>query len=388
MTKTVVIVGDSHFCETSRFEECMRLHREISDWCAGFKPDLLVHTGDLFDRKTTPNERIAAARWLQACAEFCPVVVVGGNHDLERELSLMNCLRCNYLIETWERPTSDTVVVGGVELALLPWPRKAHLLAALGDVSQETAGQAAQEALRNVLRGMTRASKLPFLFAGHVMMSGSLTSTGQPLIGVDLELGLEDLALVGADAYALGHVHMRQAWDIDTAPCFYPGSPRRTAYGEVEDKGFTVVRFDWDPANGPRGMWRAETEFVKLSAAPMLLATAVYDGTSLVVDESEFFAKFDEGCEIRLRFKCDSDHQAAAKAAAQAIKAKWLEWGATSVQLEPEVNVTTRARALEVAAATTLQEQVAAYWRAKCYNPETRRDALLGKLATLEGESL
>lgn len=377
MTKTVVVVGDSHFCEASRFDECIRLHQEIEGWVTKNNPDLLVHTGDVFDRKSTAREREAVAEWLQDCASTCPVVLVRGNHDADLDVEFMSRLRGTNKIYTWEHPTSGTHVVAGVELAILPWPRKAHLLAALGDVSQEAAGQVAQDALRDVLRGMTRASKCPFLFAGHVMVRGSVTSHGQPLVGMDMELGLEDLSLVGADAYALGHVHCSQEWRIGGAPCFYPGSPRRTAYGETEDKGFTVVRFE--------GL-KASKEFVKLSAAPMLLATAAYDGASLVVDESEFDAKFDEGCEIRLRYTVDSDHQAAAKAAAQVIKAHWLEWGAASVQLEPEVNITTRARIPEVAAATTLAEQLQAYWRAKCYDPETRREALLGKLTTLEGE--
>jgi exonuclease SbcD len=90
---------------------------------------------------------------------------------------------------------------------------------------------------------------------------GSVTSTGQPLVGCDLEVGLEDLALVQADAYLLGHIHKGQAWEIAGAPCVYPGSPRRTSFGESEAKGYTIVTVEGHAAT---------TEFVELPTTPML----------------------------------------------------------------------------------------------------------------------
>src|SRR5512145_379050 len=242
-TRTVVVVADSHFCEDSRLDECIRLHSEVVDWISENGPDLVVHCGDLFERKSTPRERTAAAEWLQSCATWCPVAMVSGNHDASLDIDFMSRLDSEHPIRTFEYP--DTHTLGGARLSLLPWPRKANLLAALGNVSAEQAGLAAQEALRNVLRGLYQSPtyESPRLFVGHVMMRGSVTSLGQPLVGVDMELGLDDLALVDADAYAIGHIHKGQSWTIGEAPCFYPGSPRRTAFGELESKGFTVVRF-------------------------------------------------------------------------------------------------------------------------------------------------
>ena len=381
MTK-IALIGDSHADQFHRFEEHNRILEWIGDDAAARGVDLFLHSGDVWERKSTSTERIAVANYMRQWAEVAPVLVVGGNHDDPLDVEWLGRLRTSKGVRSVVTP--EVIEISGVSVACLPWPRKGELLARVGDMSQEQSAQIAAEALRSVLRGLSDPGDAgPRILLSHCSVRGSKVSNSQPpLIGCDFELGLEDLALSGAGFYALGHIHMGSGneWVIGGAPCVYPGSPRRCNFGEVEPKGYVMIEF-----NGPHLVgW----ERITTPCAPMLLATAVYDGSSLNVNESEFFAKFDEGCEIRLRYAVDSDHQAAAKAAAQAIKAKWLEWGAASVQLDPEVNVMTRLRAPEVAKAATLQEALEAHWRSKNYDPGARREALLGKLVTLEGESL
>ena len=86
---------------------------------------------------------------------------------------------------------------------------------------------------------------------------------------------MEDLALVGADAYVLGHIHKSQAWDIGGAPVIYPGSPRRTDFGELEPKGYVIV--DVTDSGGV-----VSWEFVEAPATPMLHFEVFWDGSSLV----------------------------------------------------------------------------------------------------------
>lgn len=381
----VVVVADSHFDESSRFSECVRLHQEIEAWVRANKPDLLVHAGDIFERRSTPTERHAVADWLQGVAQTCPVVVVRGNHDAESDVEFMDRLRSVHPIRCMERP--GVVQAGRCQVACLPWPRKAALLAALGNVPQEHAAQAAQDALRSVLGGFPAAMRdtTPCLFVGHVMVRGSVTSHGQPLVGMDLELGLEDLALARCDAYALGHVHKGQTWRVGVAPAFYPGSPRRTAFGEMESKGFSVISFERSATN-----WKAEVEFVELSATKMLLAETEWAPDELAVaygfDPS--LAEFEDGlagAEVRLRYHVGPEHRDAAKAVAQAWRERaLLIGGAVSVKIEEVVEASQRARAPEVATARTLQEQLDAYWASKGFDPGSRREALLGKLSELE----
>jgi exonuclease SbcD len=385
------IIADSHFDEESRFAECIRLHEEIEEWVRHEHPDLVCHAGDIFEGTSTPREREAVAGWLQDIAQTCPVVIVRGNHDKALDIDYLSRLSSVYPIHAVERPR--LISVAGFEVACLPWPKKAHLLASLGDVSQETAGAVAQEALRGVLRGIgsEMSRDFPRLFLGHVMVRGSVTSHGQPLVGMDMELGLDDLALVQADAYALGHIHMSQQWEIGCATVVYPGSPRRTAFGEVEQKGFTVLEFsDW------MGRWGCRASAHVLAATPMLLLEAHWYPETYGVTGVREAGFTDEdirecepkGAEIRFRYHVSSEHQEVAKAEAGRLRDLWLGFGAVSVKLEPVVIAEARARAPEVSTATTLEEQLRAYWGSVGYDPGNREPSLLSKLATLEGGAL
>lgn len=380
----IVQLGDSHFCESSRFEECCALHDWIADWVASERPSAVVHTGDVYERASTPRERLAAAEFFAKCSGDCPVVVVRGNHDRPEDLALLE--RLDTVHPVFVRETPGVVSLYDVQLACLPWPRKSALLAALGAVPQEQAGQVAQDALRDVLRGLAqhKAPDAPSLLVAHAMVRGSITSHGQPLVGHDLELGLDDLALAGCDGVALGHVHAFQHWMAGRAPVVYSGSPRRTAFGETEAKGFVV----WTLEPGQTARW----EFVEVPATPMhLLETHYYSehvglpGDTIV---PAGFATFDQphsvrDAEIRFRYHVEAEHREAAARAAGELRERWLRDGASVVKLEPVVEVSTRARAPEIAQARTLLEQLDAHWQSKGGLP-ARRDQLVAKLGELE----
>ena len=191
--RVVAVVADSHFDEASRFEECQRLHAWIADDMAARGVDVVLHGGDLYERRSTPAERRAASDWLRVVADRCPVVIVRGNHDAIGDLPLLAKLRTRHPIVVEEAAALH--VVAGVAVAAVAWPRKAELLAALGrPVSHEEAGAVAAEALRGVLTGLGDElvqHACPRVLLMHAMVGGSITSTGQPLVGCDMELGLE-----------------------------------------------------------------------------------------------------------------------------------------------------------------------------------------------------
>lgn len=258
----VAIIADSHFDEGSRWEEGLRIHDWIVRDLELRGVDLILHAGDVFERKSTARERLEVARFLTAAASLAPVVVVRGNHDALEDLAIFGKLETRHPVIVEE--AAAVHVVAGVAVACLAWPRKASLLAATGDTGKEAGERSAGDALRNVLRGLglqLEAHDGPRVLLSHAQVCGSRTSTGQPLVGCDLEVGLEDLALCGADFYALGHIHLPQDWTINGAPVVYPGSPRRTAYGELEEKGYVVATLE---AGRPVGWDRIPTP-----AAPM-----------------------------------------------------------------------------------------------------------------------
>lgn len=451
----VAVIADSHFDEGSRFEECVRLHEWIARDVASRGVDVIVHAGDIFERKSTPAERRAVAEWLGCCADIAPVLIVRGNHDAVGDLAIFARLRTKHPVIVEEacgvhvlenracpgcgrlqriegegeagqggvrRCVDDGAGAGcgrewrrrAVAVGAFAWPRKAELLARLRAQeararSRQDTDAVAGEALRLVLQMVGEqlaAHNGPRLLLAHAMVRGSATSTGQPLVGCDIELGLEDLGLARADLVAIGHVHKGQDWQWAGAPVVYPGSPRRTAFGEVEPKGYVLASFEEldgelaadAPADGRR--WRLGSwERIEVPATPMLLLEGELDGSSLAFGPpGARGASLAEGglamagagvagAEVRLRYAVAGDQREAGRRAAAEVRNRLLEEGAVDVKLEEVVRPSARARAPEIARAVSLPDKLRAFWRARGTTPDAEREArLFSKLAQVESE--
>jgi exonuclease SbcD len=404
----VALIGDSHFDEGSRFQECVDIHDWMAEEIRRCGANIVLHSGDVFERKSTPAERAAVAAWLTKLADHCPVVVVRGNHDALNDLSIFSRLRTRYpliveegaavhKVEAWASGMRGATSPGTLAIGCLAWPRKAELLASTGAIGQD-AQQLAQEALRSVLRGLGAEMADhdgPRILLAHALVTGSMTSTGQPLVGHELELDLSDLALAGADLYALGHIHKAQDWAINGAPVVYPGSPRRTSFGETERKGFIVADFD-----ETREGWRCVSwSNVETPARQMILAQARWDRARrelVLSDESELLlhGTYDDAghpiardAEIRLRYEVESEERDPARTAANACRDYWLKLGAHSFKVEEEVRANKRAKAPEVATAKSLGDKLQAYWASRGTPEPERRQSLLSKLSIIEEEA-
>jgi exonuclease SbcD len=376
--KRIAIIADSHFSEASRFAECIRIHDWIADELEREGCDMVLLSGDIYDRASSPIERQAVAAWLTRIAEVAPVVGVRGNHDALHDIALLGRLRTHYPITIEE--ACGVHVVAGVAVACLAWPRKGELLA-------HAPGVSGSEALRAVLNGLGRelAEHIgPKVLLAHAMVRGSVTSSGQPLVGCDLELGLEDLGLASADLVALGHIHVHQHWEWNGAPVIYPGSPRRTAFGESEAKGYVVAHLE----SGRPAEWL----FRETPATPMVDAEVTWHGPGSY-DVAPSGGCEDLGdwglyqkAEVRVRYEVPSDQRDAARADMEKLAAELREtWGAAHVQVEEQVRATVTARAPEVAAAKTTADKVQALWKVRGFDPGDRRERLLGKLTEIEG---
>lgn len=392
----VAVIADSHFDRSSRFEECIRVHDFIAEDIAREGCDLAVHTGDIYERASTPEERRAVAAWVKRVTETCPLVIVRGNHDAPRDLEILSRLDTEHPVIVEE--AAAVHVVGGFVVAALAWPSKASVLALARDRawSHDEGEQVAGAALRAVLMGLGNEmeaareargmASAPKLLVSHAMVRGSKVSTGQPLVGCDLELGLEDLALANAHANLLGHIHMPQEWE-GLPTTIYPGSPRRTAFGEVEEKGYVIADFD-SAAGGELVAYRR----VPTPCAPMVLVSATFEndpalGQWLAYSHPGLTDAVCAGAEVRVRYTVKPDEREAARAKAEALRAELLEAGAIDVKLEERVIAKSEARAPEVATATTLADKLHALWKARAQTPEPERaEALITMATTLESE--
>lgn len=383
----IAIVADTHISDSRRADECRRILAWLATDIAQQNAGLVLLAGDLYDRASTPADRHLAAGWIQTLAHRAPVVVVRGNHDMPDDVSLLARMSGAHPIIVEEQAAVHHVA--GCAIACASWPRKAEVLA-WARARGYDAEHVAADALRSVLRAMgvgLGEHAGPRILLAHAMITGAIMSTDQPLVGCDMEIGLADLALAGADLVALGHIHRHQAWDHGGVPMIYPGAPRRTDFGMTHPVGYVI-------ADVERGL--ASWHFRATPATPMVLVTGYWAPehvglpgdtivpASLLLDDVPDV----RGAEVRLRYDVSAEHRDAARRAANDQAERWRAEGAVLVQVEERVHVDARARAPEVAAARTLHDQLRAYWTARGWGDEERpAERLLARLAEIEGDA-
>lgn len=379
----ILCSGDEHFDEQSRFDECIYVHDFMVNLAREYKVDAYVCCGDVYERASTPKERAAVASFLIRMAEVCPVFIVKGNHDRDLDCSIMGKLRSKHEIVVEE--SAGVAWVGNAILALVAWPQTARVMQAAATLGAPPT-DVALDALRSVFLGLAeslRAHKGPKIACGHFMVDGSVTSVGQPLVGMPIRVGLADLQLIGADMVVMGHIHKPQDWQIGSTPILYTGSPYRTTYGEIEEKSVVIVDA---PDDGSPVTW----ERIPTPCAAMYLVTDAWENGAFVAGAYGLPPAPEDirGAEIRFRYSVEADQRVAAAAAATRWKNDWLELGAADVQVEDVVSTVNRARAPEVAAAQTTADKLRALWCARETIPEpARAERLITMASELESET-
>jgi exonuclease SbcD len=369
--------GDNHFAEHLRFDECIKVHASMVEQARDVKADVFLDSGDVFDAASTPRERQAVAEWIVAMAEVCPVVFAKGNHDRPLDVALMRRLSTKHPVIVEEGAAVHHVA--GAAIAVMAWPERAHLLAALGSAAAADLGM--REALQGVLRGLGQQLEQhdgPRVLLGHFMVDGSVASTGQPLLGMPINVGLADLALARAHLTVMGHIHKAQSWELETGPAIYTGSPFRTDFGQLERKSILFAEFD--------GQRLLRTEELETPCTPMVHM----DGSLERVAGRAFFAVGPHadvrGAEIRLRYSVAPEDRDTVRHLADEAKSELIARGAHSVKVEEVVIAERRARAPEVAKATSVQDKLDAHWLSLGYDPGGQRGELHVMAAELEQE--
>jgi DNA repair exonuclease SbcCD nuclease subunit len=195
--------------------------------------ELVVHSGDLFDRSRPPRRAVLAAEaLLREAARRVPVLLVPGNHDrrgLSRWLPHPD-------LRVHDRPAR--VVVRGLALGLVPFRPTAE---AFAEAARPFAGVDALVAHQGF-----HGARVP----GLVFTAGTQPDT----------VGAEHLPH-GVRVVLCGHLHPRQVVRLGEAAVVQPGSTERTSWTERhEAKGWAVWEF------GATATWR----FVDGPARPML----------------------------------------------------------------------------------------------------------------------
>lgn len=375
----VIGTGDLHFDEHSRWEECQRVVcTKFVETVRRERPDVVLIAGDIYERASTPKERKAVCGMLTAVSEVAPVVITRGNHDREKDLDILALLRTKHPIHVVTG--AEVVYVAGAAIAAMAWPDEASLLAAAVERGEDS-DDLARTALRQVIAGLgAELAKHdgPRIAMGHFMVDGSVASTGQPLLGQPINVGLSDLALFGAHLGVMGHIHKAQRFDVAGAPFFYTGSQFRTTFGQSEKKTVLLAEFD--------GQTLVRTEEIDTGATPMVHIDGEWNEA-----ERTIVADFDEalvaGAEVRFCYRVPKDQRHQARFAAEKYRVALTECGAVAVKVEGDTYVVRRADAPKVSRVRAIAEKLPLHWDSIGFDPGARRASLIAKAVKLEEEA-
>jgi DNA repair protein SbcD/Mre11 len=261
----------------SRDDDFDEVLAEITAIARESGPDLIVHSGDLFDsyRPGAPD-LYRCLRVLRGLAEVAPVVVVAGNHDSPALLEVLNFAVSAFtaspgpggapplkFVARLRLPRDGGILEyparGGrqrIRLAALPFIHQNRFLDEFAGPAAATRGYAQQmrqvqaELQRGLLDGCDPGRDVPVL-AAHLYVEGAVPSwTERPIDISDTYLTEAD-ALPQVSYAALGHIHRPQAVASGALAARYAGSPLQLDFGEAgEEKSVVVV--DADPGRPTR----------------------------------------------------------------------------------------------------------------------------------------
>jgi DNA repair exonuclease SbcCD nuclease subunit len=128
----------------------------------------------------------------------------------------------------------------------IPEPRKKYLLADTSAGKDET-----EEAIRNAMRRLCFMlaakrkdySSMPCIVLYHGDVAGASLQNDETVErGTGISVTIDDLADIGADYFALGHIHKPQR--VGNLPTYYAGSIYPKNFGETHKAGFNVVELN------------------------------------------------------------------------------------------------------------------------------------------------
>lgn len=224
--------------------------------------DLVVHSGDLFDRALPPTEALRVA--LDGLVRLArgggrPVVVVAGNHDspdLFETLSRFLTPFGVHLVGKIKPPDAGGIVTvetgaGRAHIACFPFLRAAQTVDFMAKVDSWYGVYADRvrkltERYATALGEMATDDDVTLLVA-HFMVGGVKVRTGAPRGERDLHIGeayaaTEHAVPTAVDYVAMGHIHAPQPVPGAPVPAQYAGSLLQLDFGEAgEEKRVVLV---------------------------------------------------------------------------------------------------------------------------------------------------
>ncbi|MFH2074226.1 MAG: metallophosphoesterase [Pseudomonadota bacterium] len=309
------------------------------------QPDLIIHAGDIWDSRDVKLDTKAvklAVRTISELADIAPFVTVTGTHSHEATApEILSMVRGQNPIHVSTQPEQIYLLDGRftgdipeppyepeIILSMVPQPTKEYFArttqSSISESDQEIGGLLG--AIFAGFGGMAAQWRRPHVLVGHFTVKGSVTSTGQQLIGREIEVSREHLELARADLVCLGHIHKAQ----EVAPnVFYSGSIYRENWGEQEEKGFWL--HGWE--DGQPWSEFVETPTKKLLRAPadLTLEDVLSTDSALYMHMCSFSDQEIKDASVRVELKVWQDE--AAKISKEGVEALLKDQGAAEVDI-------------------------------------------------------
>jgi exonuclease SbcD len=248
----------------SRDEEFDAVLAEITAIAETVQPDLIVHSGDLFDiYRPAHKDILRAMRCLDALARIAPTVVLGGNHDSPELFDLLNYVctlrpdadrgRLRFVHSRGDTELGTVLDFDSrdgrerIRLAALPYVhpnRYLHLFPGFGTTEGAYAAglRELQEGLLTRLRDGYDPERDVLLFTAHQYVASAVPSQSERMWELREPYATDADALPPVAYCALGHIHRPQPVGTGRLPARYAGSPLQMDFGESEEsKSVTVV---------------------------------------------------------------------------------------------------------------------------------------------------
>ncbi len=356
--------GDIHF-RNDLVDEISKCADFMVDTAKKENVNLSIIAGDLFNERHTYDSEafMYAVSFIKKLSEVSPVYVLKGTNSHDgtsiKFLETLNTGHPVYVAEEigytmfltdFKTVDYEKLITGlkkGVYASAIilsiPPVSKANLLAH-GDNGMEESRLDTIEALRNVLQmfGMiveeARYADIPVILVGHLTVTGSTLSTGQQMVGRDIELGAGDLRMAFADLVCLGHIHKVQSW----GEIFYSGSLTRLNFGEEEAKGFWIHELSGNNLTSSR--------FIETPARKMITVDLDNEST-----ETEL-ANIPEGACVRIKYQTTEDKVHTFDELS--LKENLLNAGASEIKIEKTVIPVERVRAEGVSKLNSVEEKL------------------------------
>jgi len=255
-------IADLHFCK-EHAEEALASLRYLADHIKKSPVSMVALAGDTWDASMLNTEGSGFNRFIDAIreiADLAPVAMIYGTpaHDTDGSLEVFRKLTCKYGITVLDpgQPYFLTDVNGRGKIVQeipgvsgkavifgIPEPRKKYLLSdtSAGKDETEEAVRAAMHRLCFFLAAKRRDySDIPCIVLYHGDVAGTVYQNDQTVErGTGIAITIDELADIGADYYALGHIHKPQK--VGNINAYYAGSIYPKNFGETHQASFKLV---------------------------------------------------------------------------------------------------------------------------------------------------